>query len=264
MTTPNVPLRMELRLELPGTPDQVWDALATADGLSAWFLRTDLEEREGGAVCFHMGDDGSSEGVITSWEPPRRLVYEEPHWATLSGHGEAPVTPMVSEFVVEARSGGTCVVTVVTSAFGTGAEWEREFFDDMERHWTPFFDHLRLYLAQFPGQRATTMEANGDAVPGSAEALRSAMRRDLGATEAGRRIDARGIIGEVERIGEVEMLVKLTAPVRGYLAFWAYDKDDGTAWGQIVGYFFSEDAPAYVKREQAAWKAWAEGLTVHA
>ena len=58
-TTPNVPLRLELTFEMPGTPEQVWDAIATANGISAWFLPTDLEEREGGAVAFHMGETGS-------------------------------------------------------------------------------------------------------------------------------------------------------------------------------------------------------------
>ena len=46
----------------------------------------------------------------------------------------APVTPLATEFLVEAQSGGTCVLRVVSSAFGTGADWEQEFFDEMERH----------------------------------------------------------------------------------------------------------------------------------
>ena len=50
----------------------------------------------------------------------------------------------------------------------------------------------------------------------------------------------------------------------GYIAFWAFDKDDGTAWPQMVGYFFSDGAAAYVERETAAWKDWLAGLTVHA
>jgi uncharacterized protein YndB with AHSA1/START domain len=65
--TPNVPHRIEITVEVPGTPEQVWDAIATAQGLSAWFLPAELEEREGGAVCFHMGEGISSEGTITGW-----------------------------------------------------------------------------------------------------------------------------------------------------------------------------------------------------
>ncbi len=39
---------------MPGTPAQVWDAIATANGISSWMMPTELEEREGGAVAFHM------------------------------------------------------------------------------------------------------------------------------------------------------------------------------------------------------------------
>ena len=85
MTTPDRPLRMELTFEMPGTAEQVWDAIATANGISSWFMPTDMEERVGGAVCFHMGED-SSEGTVTEFDAPHRIVYEEPDWAGLSGH----------------------------------------------------------------------------------------------------------------------------------------------------------------------------------
>jgi hypothetical protein len=134
----------------------------------------------------------------------------------------------------------------------------------MERHWVPFFDHLRLYLTYFPGQQVTPMEINGDAVPGNAEALRATMRRALGAERPGQMIEARGITGEVDRVGDVELLVRVTGPAPGYLAFWAHDKDDGTAWPQIGGYFFSDGAAAYVEREAPAWKDWLAGLAAHA
>ena len=34
-TTPNVPYRLEFSVEVPGTPEQVWQAVATATGMSA-------------------------------------------------------------------------------------------------------------------------------------------------------------------------------------------------------------------------------------
>src|SRR5687768_18352869 len=104
MTTPDVPLRFEFSVEVPGPPEQVWDAIATANGISAWMMQTELEEREVGKVVFHMGPE-QSEGTVTGWDPPRRLVYEEPHWAGLAGQDERTVTPLVTEFLVEATSG---------------------------------------------------------------------------------------------------------------------------------------------------------------
>ena len=82
---PDIPLRLEMTFELPGTPEQLWDAIATAQGVSAWFMPTDLEEREGGAIVTHMGEE-SSPGIVTGWDPPLRFAYEEPDWAALAGH----------------------------------------------------------------------------------------------------------------------------------------------------------------------------------
>ncbi len=258
MTTPDIPLRMELTLELPGSPEQVWDAIATAEGISSWFLRTDLEPHEGGAIVTYMGEDESSPGTVTGWEPPRRFSYEEPGWAALGGHEDAAVTPLATEFLVEAKSGGSCVVRVVSSAFGTGADWEGEFFAEMERYWTPYFDHLRLYLSRFPGQRATSLSVAAD-VPGPTEAVLAAMRQALGAGDVGQPFETLGLSGQVERMGEVALLLRLTDPLPGYMGLFAMAKED-SASAAIEGYLFSPDAPSYVERERAAWKAWLEAL----
>jgi uncharacterized protein YndB with AHSA1/START domain len=263
MSRPDVPLRLAMDFELPGTPEQVWAAIATADGISSWFLRTEVEQRQGGAIVMYMGEDTSSPGTVTGWDPPRRFAYEEPDWAALMGHEGASVTPLATEFLVEARSGGTCVVRVVSSAFGVGAEWEREAFEDMEKGWTPFFQLLRLYLARFAGQRATRLSVGAD-LPGRSEAVVSAMRRALAVHDAGQPVDARGLAGNVDQIGEEHLLLRLTDPMPGYVAFFAYDKGDGTSVAQIEGYLFASDAPAYVERERPAWKAWLDGLAVPA
>jgi len=266
MSTPDVPLRMELTFELPASPEQVWEAIATANGISAWFIPTDMEEREGGAICFHMGEDDSP-GTITDFDAPRRLVYEEPDWAALSGHDPSSVSPLVTEFLVEAQSGGTCVLRVVSSAFGTGADWEQEFFDEMEKGWRPFFDNLRLYLTNFPGQQVTSLSVYAD-VPGAPDSVWAALRQGLGATEVGAVVDARGLTGSVERIGGPpgmnELLLRVADPVPGYLGFAVMDKGDGVSSAMLQGYLFSDDAPAFVEREQPAWEEWLKSLPVPA
>lgn len=47
-----------------------------------------------------------SSGVVTEWEPPVRLGYEEHGW-----NGDAP--PVATEVVVTSRSGDRCVVRMV-------------------------------------------------------------------------------------------------------------------------------------------------------
>lgn len=68
---------VEMEFLVPGTPEQVWDAIATGRGMSAWFTPTTVDERVGGAIEFDFGDCTVSPAVITEWTPPERLGYEE-------------------------------------------------------------------------------------------------------------------------------------------------------------------------------------------
>jgi uncharacterized protein YndB with AHSA1/START domain len=258
MTTPDVPYRFEHSFEVPGTPEQVWAAIATANGISSWMLVTDLEEREGGAVTFHMGPEAASHGEVTAFDAPKRFAYEEPEWAALAGHPDAPVTPMATEFIVEAASGGTCVVRVVSSAFGTGADWEQEFWEGAFSGWTPMLDVLRLYLTHFPGQQVTPMEAS-TTLSRSYQDVMSAMQVALGGGQVGAPADARGATGTLELLGEHHLVVRLTDPVAGFLTFVAHQDGDST-WAMILGHLFSSDAGNWVKREQPGWQAWLEEL----
>lgn len=259
-TIPNVPYRLEFSVEVPGTPQQVWQAIATAKGMSAWFLPTEMEEREGGSLHFTMGPEMGSDGHVTRWDPPRRIVYEE-DWAALMGKDPDVLSPLTSEFLVEAQSGGTCVVRVTSSGFGTGADWESEFWEDMGVNWMPFFDNLRLYLTHFPGQETTQLEASAS-YPVDAQALWSALHDALGLGGEGAKVEIRGATGTVERVGERQVLIRLTAPVPGMLSVFAYGESAGTATAGVRAYLFSADAADYVRREEPAWHAWLQGLEV--
>ena len=41
--------------EVPGTPEQVWRAIASGAGISAWFVPSTVEEREGGQATASFG-----------------------------------------------------------------------------------------------------------------------------------------------------------------------------------------------------------------
>jgi uncharacterized protein YndB with AHSA1/START domain len=258
-----VPLRLEMTFELPGTAEQVWQAIATADGISGWFAPTDVEEREGGAIAFHMGPDMDSEGTVTGWDPPRRFAYVEPEWASIMGREDADVTPLDTEFLVEARSGGTCVVRVVSSAFGTGADWEREFFEDMEQGWRPFFDRLRLYLTHYAGQKAVPLTAMST-LAGGPEEVWSAMQKGLGIGEVdiGETVEARDLKGTAVTVGPSDLLLHVSDPVPGYISFGVFVIPPGTTMAIVGGQLFTEEAARYIEREEPAWQAWLESLGV--
>ncbi|HTB59549.1 MAG TPA: SRPBCC domain-containing protein [Polyangia bacterium] len=61
------------------TPRQVWDAIATPEGLRGWLMCTEavIEGHVGGRFDLISGPPGyHSTGKILAWEPPRLLEYE--------------------------------------------------------------------------------------------------------------------------------------------------------------------------------------------
>ena len=58
---------------LPGPIERVWSFIADTSHLPAWFgAQSSIEPRQGGKVSL-MG--GHIRGVVTQWQPPRKLVY---------------------------------------------------------------------------------------------------------------------------------------------------------------------------------------------
>lgn len=164
MTSPDQPGRVEHRMErtyeVAASPEQVWDAIATADGISAWMVPTRLDPKIGGEVSFDHGGFTST-GVVTDYAPTHRFAYEEPwpmddamrDWVVnVAGHEPvtdrdlSSISPVATEFLVEAASGGSCVIRVVTSVYGSGAEWENEFFAEMVSGWAAMLDNLATHF----------------------------------------------------------------------------------------------------------------------
>jgi uncharacterized protein YndB with AHSA1/START domain len=261
MTEPQVPHRIELTVDVAAPADHVWQAIATSDGVSSWFIPHEFEGRVGGRFVVHMAETDST-GQVTGWDPPRRFAYEE-DWATLLGHPDADVTPLATEFLVEARAGGTCVVRVVTSAFGTGADWEGEFFDALATGWEPFLDLLRLYVTRFPGQRAATRTAEvGVAAP--ADEVRAAMQRALGVARNGEAVEAWGLSGTTLRVTAPFTLIDVTDPSPGYVAVGAVPNmpDDGGADVLFNAYLFGPDAEKSLDAALPRWREWLASLPV--
>ena len=66
---------IEVEVEVPGTPEQVWEAIATGPGVSSWFVPTEIEGRVGGIMTCHFAPGMDSKATITSWDPPHRLHF---------------------------------------------------------------------------------------------------------------------------------------------------------------------------------------------
>jgi len=132
---------------------------------------TQLDPRIGGEVSFDLGGY-VSRGAITDYSPNRRFAYEEPwpisadaipadmaEWFDSNGvalsdvRRDLPsVTPLATEFLIQSASGGSCVLRVVSSSYGTGADWEHEFFAEMVAGWSELLDKLAAHLGEASSQ----------------------------------------------------------------------------------------------------------------
>ncbi|WP_170980966.1 SRPBCC domain-containing protein [Mycolicibacterium sp. CR10] len=248
---------VELEFLVPGTPEQVWQAIATGPGMSAWFTPTTVDERVGGAVEFDFGEGtGTSRGVVTEWQPPVRFGYEEHDWS-----GEAP--PVATEVVVTSRSGDRCVVRMVHSLFTDRDDWDDEL-EGFETGWPGFFAVLRLYLAHFPGQPAANVRVMTVHSAGTDQAWSTlAYALGVAGVDVGTVCEARPgpprLRGVLERVHQDaqsrEVLLRLTDPVPGVAAIGSFTMGD-QARVMVSIYFYGAAAGDTAAAELPKWQAW--------
>jgi uncharacterized protein YndB with AHSA1/START domain len=252
---PNQPV-LELEVEVPGTPEEVWEAIATGPGISSWIHPTTVEEREGGTFTFDMGD-GPRTGTVTAWQPPHRFA-QETSW---QADEASPATTLATEWIVATTSGGTCVVRMVTSGFGTGGDWADEF-DGFRESMQTSLANLELYLTHFAGRSGTWIRAWGTA-PGDRDEAWASLTGALGlvSTETGAHVSIEhpAIAGVVERSTggrwRRDLLLHLDSPAAGLAALSLW----GTA-GMVAlqAVLFGEDAHDIARQNEPAWRGWME------
>jgi hypothetical protein len=178
--------------------------------------------------------------TVAAWDPPRRFVGEAP----LPGPN-APT--MATEWTVEARGGGRCVVRVVHSLFADTDDWDDQL-EGTESGWPGIFRVLRLYLERFRGQPAAGFQMM---VPVSAD-VDAAWRRFLDAQPE----TALSLAGErVPSPDAHERLLVLAAPAAGIARLGAHAQGAGTAVIVTV-YLYGEGARATIAAHEARWRAW--------
>jgi uncharacterized protein YndB with AHSA1/START domain len=238
---------IEVATEVAGTPEEVWSLIATGPGIATWFMPAEVDGREGGTIALRHapGDDGVSRGRITAFEPPRRLQFEE----------DAGEATMATEFLVEARSGGTCVVRVVTHGI---AALDDGFREGLTSGWTQALATLRIRLDGPSGRPSAfrrVWAARGDAPLDEAWADAS---RALGLADAGAgdRVasETPPFAGVVEVAQDHGVVVRTSAP-DGVLRL------AGTGFGGQISivvdrYIYAgEDVEAAVAAEERSWRA---------
>lgn len=170
MTTDRGDRRLELEIPVDATPEQLWDAIATGPGISAWFVPTTVD-RDSGTIRQDFGSGFVADGRVHASDDGVRFGYGafEPGDGSPQDASGGP-EPHAFEFLVEARDGGGAVLRFVQTGF-TGDDWEAEY-DAYETGWGMYFATLVAYLRHFRGRPVRNAMSMGMAVSSPAEAWR--------------------------------------------------------------------------------------------
>jgi uncharacterized protein YndB with AHSA1/START domain len=243
---------IQVEVEVPGTPEEVWRAIGTGAGISSWFVPTKLDERVGGEFVCTFAPGMDSRATVTAWQPPNYCAAES--------RDLGPKSPaMANEWFVEAKSGGTCIVRVVHSLFADTDDWDNQL-TGTESGWPAYFAILKIVLTHYRDQRVHGLHETSF-TSGSDEAAWSTMAAAFGVTAAAvgeKRTAPAGVppvSGTVAHTKHNQIILHLEKPAPGVGMFYAMPCG-GPVWAGISFYLFGEGAADVVTRDQPLWRAW--------
>ena len=276
---------VEAEVEVPGSPDEVWQAIATGKGISSWFVPTTVDERAGGETVSRFGPGMDAVSKITRWDPPRRYVAEsnESDDAEAGEPGAGPGT-VATEWIVEARTGDTCVVRVVHRWFSETDEWDAEFEGHAYGWASSFFRMLNLYLTHFAGRDCSAFDLSAFSASPPAETwhrLISAFRLDpvtqrvesigdapeLAGTVVSTEVTDPELLAVRERSPIVraareglngenpELLVLLNTPAPGFAHFFIMPMGEQTMVS-VRFYLYGESGAGIASGTERKWNDW--------
>jgi uncharacterized protein YndB with AHSA1/START domain len=247
---------VEVEIELPGTPDEVWNAIATGPGISSWFVPTKVEVHDGKAVAitstFGPGMEHRSE--VKAWNPPRNYTAEG------TGFGGSP--PIALEWNVEARAGGVCVVRVVHSLFASTDEWDNQL-EATKFAWPAFFRRLRLHLTHFRGlasENRTFVAQVAGSEAEAWEALTSALGKK--GLSVGQRCTAPAgapaFSGVAEYVSQdpYDAVLLLDEPASGVAALGTFNMGGENSMVVLGLHLYGDRAAELAARETPMWQTW--------
>ena len=148
----------DLSIEINATPDLVWEAVSTAEGITKWFAPdARITPGENGKFWLSWGAGMEGESRIVGWEPGHR-------WTSLEGEGTARAKTV--DYIVETNEGRT-TFRVVHSGFGEGADFDSEY-ESTHAGWRTFLAILKYGLERFPrvpAQNVTICRMLNEGVP---------------------------------------------------------------------------------------------------
>ena len=214
-----------------------------------------LEEADGKPVALRMnfGPGMQVRSPVTAWDPPRAYTAQGEGW------GGSP--PIATEWHVEARAGGVCLVRVVNSLFASTDDWDGHL-ESTATGWPSFFRTLRLYLTHFRGLRCELMQFVTPVAATESQAWdRLTTAFGLKGLNVGQPwtapAGAPALSGVVEYTTQSpnDLLVRLDKPGPGIAALGSYDMR-GQVMVAVNLYRYGDQAADIAARETPLWQAW--------
>jgi uncharacterized protein YndB with AHSA1/START domain len=245
---------VEVEFEVEATPEQVWQAIATGEGVSSWLMPATLETRDGkpSALKMSFGPGMEASSRVTTYDAPRLFALEADSMMPGS-------PPIAAEWRIEAQKGGTCKVRLVQSLFASTDEWDGQL-EVLEGGWSGFLATLKLYLKHFPGMPSTL---NKFMVPtsGTEAEVWAKLTSTLGLDKTGQRWSsnhgAPALTGVLEYLCEepFDALVRLESPGPGIAAFGTVNMGGPTMVGMNL-YTYGDQPASTGEQAIAKWQAW--------
>lgn len=137
------------QIEVEGTPEQIWDAIATGPGIDSWLMgRNQVDARVGGRGSMDMGGF-VSESTVTACDPLKHFAFRSDPAPDGAFHA--------FEFLIEARDGGSTALRFVHSGF-LGDDWEAEY-EGLRKGDPMYLRKLAEYVKYFSGRYSAPIGA---------------------------------------------------------------------------------------------------------
>jgi uncharacterized protein YndB with AHSA1/START domain len=237
-------------IDVPGSPEEVWQAIATGPGHAAWLFPADIEPAEGGAMVIHRKPYSEDADVtVTVWDPPHRFGFDEPIGP------DAPA--LTTEILVAAQRGGGCVVRVVSGLSGDTTGWE-ELIDGVSEGWRMALMVLRAYLTHFAGLSSSNFDVVVDLGRPHADRDRAfaELVEFLGLTElaGGAPFRTSDVAGTIEHVSQGYVLLRVVEPYSALFAISCFPmgQDAPLSVNMIARLYGAPDGVA--DRERVRWQ----------
>lgn len=250
---------VQSEIAVPGTREEVWQAIATGPGLSSWFVPAVFEEADGQpvAVQFTFGPDMAPRSPIIEWDPPRMFAAQGEGW-----DGSPPMT-MVWHF--DAHADGTCAVRIVNSLVADSAAWDPLLLASAAT-WPGFFRTLHIYMTYFRGQPSALLQFVAP-VPGTEAEAWDTVTGALGlhGADIGQHWTAPAQVPALSGViayrseDPYDLLVRCDQPGPGVAALGAFGFGEQSMVALNL-YHYGENAAATAAAAEPLWQAWMQRL----